>query len=57
VRDGWEIPATIGIGLTLGATVVLARSPAQELEHRLVIEEDARIHAHDDIASSTERNL
>jgi hypothetical protein len=34
MRDGWEVPAIIGIGLTLGATIVLARSPAQELEHR-----------------------
>ena len=36
MRPGWTIPAIIGIGLTLVATVVLARSPAQELEHRAI---------------------
>ena len=36
IRPGWTIPAILGIALTLGATVVLARSPAQELEHRTV---------------------
>ena len=34
MRPGWTIPAILGIALTLGATIVLARSPAQELEHR-----------------------
>ena len=34
MRPGWTIPAIAGIGLTLGATIVLARAPAQELEHR-----------------------
>ena len=34
MRPGWTIPAIIGISLTLAATIVLARSPAQELEHR-----------------------
>jgi hypothetical protein len=34
MRPGWALPATFGIALTLGATVVLARSPAQDLEHR-----------------------
>ncbi len=34
MRLGWTIPAIVGIALTLGATIVLARSPAQELEHR-----------------------
>lgn len=34
MRRGWTIPAIIGIGLTLAATIVLARSPAQDLEHR-----------------------
>ncbi len=36
MRPGWTIPAIVGIGLTLGATIVLARSPAQELEHRAI---------------------
>ena len=36
MRPGWTIPAIIGIAITLGATVVLARSPAQELEHRTI---------------------
>ena len=36
MRPGWTIPAIIGIGLTLVATLVLARSPAQELEHRAI---------------------
>lgn len=36
MRPGWTIPAILGIAITLGATVVLARSPAQELEHRTV---------------------
>jgi drug/metabolite transporter (DMT)-like permease len=35
MRPGWQIPAIVGIGLTLIATVVLSRSPAQNLEHRL----------------------
>jgi len=34
MRPGWTIPAMIGIATTLGATIVLARSPAQDLEHR-----------------------
>ena len=34
MRPGWTLPAMLGIGLTLGATIVLARSPAQDLEHR-----------------------
>lgn len=34
MRPGWTIPAIVGIGLTLAATVVLARSPAQDLDHR-----------------------
>lgn len=32
IRRGWVIPATLGMSLTLVATIVLARSPAQELE-------------------------
>lgn len=36
MRQGWALPATFGIALTLVSTVVLARSPAQNLEHRLV---------------------
>jgi drug/metabolite transporter (DMT)-like permease len=38
MRPGWTIPAILGIGLTLVATVILARSPAQDLEHRAVPE-------------------
>jgi drug/metabolite transporter (DMT)-like permease len=34
MRPGWTLPAILGIGLTLAATIVLARSPAQDLEHR-----------------------
>jgi drug/metabolite transporter (DMT)-like permease len=34
MRPGWTVPAAFGIALTLAATVVLARSPAQDLEHR-----------------------
>jgi hypothetical protein len=34
MRPGWAVPATFGIAMTLAATVVLARSPAQDLEHR-----------------------
>lgn len=34
MRPGWTLPAIGGIGLTLAATIVLARSPAQDLEHR-----------------------
>ncbi len=34
MRPGWTIPAILGIAITLAATLVLARSPAQELEHR-----------------------
>lgn len=36
MRPGWTIPAIAGIGITLVGTVVLARSPAQELEHRAI---------------------
>lgn len=36
MRPGWTIPAILGIGLTLAATVILARSPAQDLEHRAI---------------------
>lgn len=36
MRPGWTIPAILGIAITLGATYVLARSPAQELDHRKV---------------------
>jgi len=36
MRPGWALPATLGIALTLAATVVLARSPAQDLEHRIL---------------------
>ncbi|HEX2783207.1 MAG TPA: hypothetical protein VHN36_06445 [Ilumatobacteraceae bacterium] len=36
MRPGWALPATFGIALTLAATVVLARSPAQDLEHRVL---------------------
>jgi hypothetical protein len=36
MRPGWTIPAIAGIGLTLVATVILARSPAQDLEHRVI---------------------
>ena len=35
MRPGWQIPAIVGIALTVIATVILARSPAQELEQRL----------------------
>ncbi len=34
MRPGWTLPAIGGIALTLAATIVLARSPAQDLEHR-----------------------
>ena len=34
MRSGWTLPAIGGISLTLAATIVLARSPAQDLEHR-----------------------
>ena len=34
MRPGWTLPAIFGIILTLAATVVLARSPAQELDRR-----------------------
>lgn len=34
MRPGWTIPAILGIAITLAATFVLARSPAQELDHR-----------------------
>ncbi|MEO6124492.1 MAG: hypothetical protein ABIR32_12350 [Ilumatobacteraceae bacterium] len=44
MRPGWVIPATIGIGLTLAATVVLARSPAQDLEHREITPADLPAH-------------
>jgi drug/metabolite transporter (DMT)-like permease len=37
MRDGWQIPASLGIAMTLTATVILARSPAQELDHRAVL--------------------
>lgn len=40
MRPGWTIPAILGIGLTLAATVVLARSPAQDLEHRELSPDD-----------------
>ncbi len=36
MRPGWTVPAIAGIGLTLVATVILARSPAQDLEHRSI---------------------
>jgi uncharacterized membrane protein len=36
MRPGWVLPAAFGIALTLAATVVLARSPAQDLEHRVL---------------------
>jgi drug/metabolite transporter (DMT)-like permease len=36
MRPGWTLPATLGIAMTLVATVVLARSPAQDLEHRVL---------------------
>lgn len=36
MRPGWALPATFGIAMTLAATVVLARSPAQDLEHRVL---------------------
>lgn len=36
MRPGWTIPAVFGIGLTLVATVILARSPAQDLDHRVI---------------------
>ena len=36
MRPGWVAPAIIGIGMTLVATIILARSPAQELEHRAI---------------------
>jgi drug/metabolite transporter (DMT)-like permease len=34
MRPGWTIPAILGIAITLASTFVLARSPAQELDHR-----------------------
>ncbi len=37
LRDGWTIPAVLGIGMTLVSTIVLARSPAQDLEHRMPV--------------------
>ena len=37
MREGWQIPAIVGIGLTLGATVVLARAPGQDLDHREIV--------------------
>ena len=36
MRPGWALPATFGIAMTLVATVVLARSPAQDLDHRVL---------------------
>jgi drug/metabolite transporter (DMT)-like permease len=36
MRPGWTVPAILGISITLAATIVLARSPAQELEHRVI---------------------
>ncbi|MCU1392244.1 MAG: hypothetical protein JWM34_672 [Ilumatobacteraceae bacterium] len=36
MRPGWVVPAICGITITLVATIVLARSPAQDLEHRNV---------------------
>jgi hypothetical protein len=36
MRPGWALPATFGIAMTLAATVVLARSPAQDLDHRVL---------------------
>ena len=36
MRPGWTIPAILGISMTLVATIVLARSPAQELDHRVL---------------------
>lgn len=36
MRPGWVVPAILGIGMTLVATIILARSPAQELEHRAI---------------------
>lgn len=40
MRPGWTIPAIMGIGITLAATVLLARSPAQDLEHREITPAD-----------------
>ncbi len=40
MRPGWTIPAIVGIAMTLGATVVLARSPAQNLDHREITPEE-----------------
>lgn len=40
MRPGWTIPAIFGIAITLAATVLLARSPAQELEHRAIASTD-----------------
>ncbi|MCU1503430.1 MAG: hypothetical protein JWM12_2784 [Ilumatobacteraceae bacterium] len=37
MRRGWLAPAIFGIVMTLAATIVLARSPAQELEHHTVV--------------------
>jgi hypothetical protein len=36
MRPGWAIPAIVGIGITLVGTLVLARSPAQQLDHHVV---------------------
>ena len=36
MRPGWTIPAIVGVGMTLASTVILARSPAQDLEHRVI---------------------
>ncbi len=36
MRPGWTVPAILGITMTLVATIILARSPAQDLEHRSI---------------------
>ena len=41
IRRGWFVPAVVGTTVTLLATVGLARSPAQELDHRQQTDSDA----------------
>ncbi|HEY4333347.1 MAG TPA: hypothetical protein VGM78_12280 [Ilumatobacteraceae bacterium] len=36
LRPGWEVPAILGIALTLASTIALASSPAQEMDHSVV---------------------
>jgi len=41
MRDNWQIPALLGVALTLGATIVLARAPGQDLDHREIVTSSA----------------